>query len=121
MIRVVLDTNALFFPFQFKIDLGNEIGSLLGRCEILVPEVVIKELKGLSEAGKRDAITALRYAERFGVLPDESGLKGDSVVLAAAESVKGVLVTSDKDLIKRAKEKGLRVVFLRGRQKLELK
>lgn len=49
------------------------------------------------------------------------GGKGDTAILAAAIELDAILVTSDRGLIARAKEKGLKVIFLRGKQKLELK
>jgi len=121
MRTVVLDSNALFFPFQFNVDLEAELRAILGGCRVMVPEVVIRELKGLVRGGKQNASAALRYAERFEVLPDDSGLKGDEGVLAAALKVDGVLVSSDRALIKRAREKGLKVIFLRERQRLDMK
>lgn len=147
MKKVILDTNALLFPFQFKIDLKSELSSLLGSVEMLVPGVVIRELKGLADGGNFDARAALRYTldfpDRFTVFDDDEKESGnvaeksavvdvgdpegilksdaDAVVLSAAVKVDGILVTSDKGLIRRAKAKGLKVVFLRGRQKLELK
>ncbi|MCK4747242.1 MAG: hypothetical protein KAT15_09410, partial [Bacteroidales bacterium] len=112
---------ALFYPFQFKVNLEDEITSLLGGCEIVVPRVVLKELNKLQEKGNKNAGAAMKYAERFETLKGPSGEIGDSSILAAAQSVGGILVTSDRELIGRAKEKGLRVIFLRGRQRLELK
>ena len=121
MKKVVLDTNALFFPFQFKVNLEDEITSLIGGCDILVPRVVLKELKNLQEKGNKQAGAAMKYAERFEVLKGPSGEIGDTFILAAALKVEGILVTSDRELIGRAKEEGLQVIFLRGRQHLELK
>ena len=121
MKKVVLDTNALFYPFQFKVSLEDEIVSLLGGCKILVPRVVLKELKNLQEKGNKQAGAAMKYAERFEMLKGPPGEIGDTSILAAAVQVDGILVTSDRGLIERAKKKGLQVIFVRGKQRLELK
>lgn len=117
----VLDSNALFFPFQFHIDLEAELIGILGDCRVMVPEVVIRELRGLASSGRKNASAALKYAERFELLTDDSGLKGDEGVLAAVQKVKGILVSSDRELIKKARTQGVRVIFLRERQKLDMK
>lgn len=121
MKKVVLDTNALFYPFQFKVNLEDEISSLVGGCDIIVPWVVQRELRNLQAKGNKDAGAALKYSERFATFLGSSDESGDSSILAAAVELEGILVTSDRELIGRAKEKGLQVIFLRGKQRLELK
>ena len=121
MTSVILDTNALFYPFQFRVELEEELKILLGRCEFFVPEIVISEVKNLAKKGTQFAAAALKYAERFEILPDSSGLQGDDGVLEAARKADGLVVTSDRELISRAKDAGLQVVFLRGKNRLELK
>jgi uncharacterized protein len=132
MINVVLDTNAVLFPFQFKVSLEDEIRQLVGGCTIFVPEIVREELEGLRKRGIREAGAGLRYAERFETFSgatsihdggDEEiiGGRGDAGVLEASMKLEAILVTSDRGLIARAKEQGLKVIFLRGKQKLVLK
>jgi len=130
MKKVVLDTNALFFPFQFKVNIENEITALVGSCDIVVPDIVLEELRNLQKKGNKTAGAALRYAGRFeiyqrdssaGVGGETGGVRGDTAVLDAAIDLKAILVTSDKELIGRAKKMGLQVIFLRGKQRLELK
>jgi uncharacterized protein len=118
---VVLDTNALLFPFQFKVSIEEKIIDLIGGCKILVPSVVNYELKLLAARGVGGAAAAIRYAERFEILDCDPDLSGDTAILEASMKVNGILVTSDRGLIARAKEAGLKVIFLRGKQKLELK
>lgn len=148
MINVILDTNAVLFPFTFQVSLEDEIRQLVGGCRIFVPKVVREELEGLKKRGNRNAGAALRYAERFDISSERVSIhdgrkemetgdglkdgtrggnkgmiggKGDTAILAAAIELDAILVTSDRGLIARAKEKGLKVIFLRGKQKLELK
>lgn len=115
MIKVVLDTNTLMMPFQFSIDLEGELVRHLGAVEVYVPQVCIEELSRLDD---RKAKAALQLAKRFKVVPSKG--KGDEAVLGLALELKAVLVTNDADLRRRAKGVGLKVAYLRGKDKLEL-
>jgi len=121
MQKVVLDTNALFFPFKFSINLEEEILQLVGRCEIVVPDVAISELEKLRREGNKEAGAANKFLERFDRLTCNPAMKGDAAILDAAKNVNGILVTSDKELIRKAKAEGLKVIFLRGKQRLQIK
>ena len=115
MIKVVLDTNALMMPFQFKVNLEGELVRHLGAVEVYVPSGCIEELKRLDD---RKAKGALQLAKRYKVLPSQG--KGDEAVLNMATELHAVLVTNDAELRKRAKSKGLRVAYLRGKDRLEV-
>lgn len=115
MTKVVLDTNILMMPFQFKVDIEGELARHLGAVEIFVPEVCIRELSLLSD---KKAKAALELAKRFKVVPSRG--KGDEAILATALELKAVLVTNDSELRKRAKTNGLRVAYLRGKDHLEV-
>ena len=115
MIKVVLDTNALMMPFQFKVDLEGELVRHLGAVEVYVPTVCIEELTRLDD---RKAKGALQLAKRYKVMASQG--KGDEAVLNLATELRAVLVTNDAELRRRAKSKGLRVAYLRGKDKLEV-
>ena len=113
MIKVVLDTNALMMPFQFKVDIEGELVRHLGAVEIYIPQICIEELSRLDD---RKAKGALQLAKRFKVLQSKG--KGDEAVLNLATELKAILVTNDAALRQRAKSIGLRVAYLRGKGKL---
>ena len=115
VIKVVLDTNALMMPFQFKVDLEGELVRHLGAVEVYVPQICLEELKRIDD---RKAKGALQLAKRFKILPSQG--KGDEAVLNLATELHAVLVTNDAELRRRAKSKGLRVAYLRGKDKLEV-
>ena len=53
MKRVVLDTNFLTIPYQFNVDIIEEIHRLIDeKHEILTTEGVVKELENLSKMEK---------------------------------------------------------------------
>lgn len=115
MTKVVLDTNILMMPFQFKVDLEGELVRHLGAVEVYVPQACIEELSRLDD---KKAKAALQLAKRFKVVASKG--KGDEAILATALELKAVLVTNDAELRKRAKTNGLRVAYLRGKDHLEV-
>ena len=57
-VTVLLDTNALMMPSQFRIDLFEELRDLLGSYEPVVLTDVVNELKRLSGGHGKDAAAA---------------------------------------------------------------
>ena len=53
---IILDTNALFVPFKFKLNLDSELKRLFGDYQIIIPSCVLNELKRLSTREKFGAI-----------------------------------------------------------------
>ena len=114
---IVIDTNGLLMPFQFRLNLDLELDRLFGFWDILVPECVIAELNAISRTD-RIANAALRLAERWKRI--ETELSGDDGVLEALEKADGILLTNDRELRKRAIKRGFRVVYLRSRKYLKI-
>jgi len=112
---VILDTNALLMQFEFKIDLEDELSRLLGAYEILIPSSVLNELKNLKD---KNARSALEFALKYRVIETEK--KGDESILAMAKELNAVVVTNDRELRKRLKDNGLRVIYLRQKSYLVL-
>ncbi|MDI6916951.1 MAG: twitching motility protein PilT [Thermoplasmatales archaeon] len=112
---VILDSNALLMVFQFKVNMESELTRLLGKYEIVVPSTVKKELKSLRN---KYAKSALSFSERYRTI-NAKGSPDDSI-LELAEKEKGVVLTNDKILKKRLREKNIPVVFLRSKNHLEI-
>ena len=112
---VILDSNALFIPFKFGVDLEKELSRLLGSCRIVVPSSVIKELKNLAD---HDAKAPLALAQRYETIQNEGN--GDDAILKMAKKMNGIVVTNDKDLKKRLRGEKLPVIYLRGKNRLEM-
>ncbi|MEM4262108.1 MAG: twitching motility protein PilT [Thermoplasmata archaeon] len=111
---VVVDSNALLMPFQFKIDIQSEIERLVGKVEIVVPSCVLEEL---SRMNLSEAKGALKYAERFVIVKSKE--KGDRGVVEVAKERKGAVVTNDQELIKILRKLSIPVIRMRERQKLD--
>jgi len=112
MTKVVLDANSLLMPFQFSLNLDQEIRRLIGNAQIYVPSSVIDELTAL------DKKAPLELSKKYREVEVEKD--GDEGVLEAASKLDGVVVTNDKELKKRALEQNNPVAFLRSKSHLEL-
>jgi rRNA-processing protein FCF1 len=122
-VRLLLDTNAFLLPVQFGIDLARELESIFGACELLTLEGVVRELQGIGSGRGSDAAAArvgLDLARRCTVIPSP-GLSGDvdSEVIRTAEDTGCIVVTNDRAMRRSLLGKGLGVVTLRNRRKLE--
>lgn len=115
---VLLDTNAFFLPLRSGVDLGREITRLLPGAEVRVPSSVIRELDRLVRRRTKDARIARALAERFPVL--ETDLDGDPALETLAQELEAWIVTGDQALRDRLDGQGLKVIFPRERQRLEL-
>ena len=137
-IKVILDSNFLMIPFQFNIDVFQEIEYLLQKkVDFVVPSVVKSELTGISTRGGEgasEASLALQLASRCRVVevalePHESV---DDAIVKASQKLSAVVATTDIDLKKRLRNpappaslEGARwhtvpVIFMRDKGKLEI-
>ncbi len=125
-IKVILDSNFLMIPFQFKIDIFQEIEYLLQKkVDFVVPSAVKRELTGISSRGGEgapEASLALQLASRCRVVdvtlePQETV---DDAILKASQKLGAVVATTDIELKKRLRAINVPVVYLREKSKLEV-
>jgi rRNA-processing protein FCF1 len=125
-IKVILDSNFLMIPFQFKIDIFQEIEYLLQKkVDFVVPSAVKSELTGISSRGGEgapEASLALQLASRCRVVdvtlePQETV---DDAILKASQKLGAVVATTDIELKKRLRAINVPVVYLREKSKLEV-
>ena len=138
-VKIILDTNALFIPFKFKINLDFEFQRLFGDFEVLVPSCVMHEIERLAPSEKFGA-KALALA-RSKVLPDwylavESELfsgeevaffgdmtdlgRIDGMILRIAKAVSGVVLTNDRAFLEKLKAEGVKTLSVRAKKYLIL-
>ena len=115
--EVVIDTNFFMVPFQFNVDIITELENLLPSYKLTTPSFVINELKGLKRNTKGkvrlNANLALKLANSSKVEIKDISLLENETVDDALLRVSEVLATNDIELKKRAKAKGITVVYLR--------
>ena len=121
--KVLLDTNAFLLPVQFGVDLVRELEGIFGACELLTLEGVVRELQGIGTGRGRDAAAArvgLDLARRCTVVPSpEPRGEVDRDMVRYAEEAGCIVVTNDRGMRRSLLGKGLGVVSLRNRRRLE--
>jgi len=126
-VKVLLDSNALFAPLQFKIDIFNDLERLLNRnFELILLSPVKRELEVLAEKGspkmRKNAAYALKLAEKcryIEVAASASALTDDIIVKIAAEW-KSPVFTNDRQLKKRLRDISVPVIYVRQKSRLEI-
>jgi uncharacterized protein len=125
-VKVILDSNFLMAPFQFHIDIFEELEYLLQKkVDFIVPSSVKLELTSLSSRGGEgaaEASLALQLASRCRVVdvtlqPQETV---DDAIVKAAQKLGAVVATNDIELKKRLRDINVPVVYLREKSKLEV-
>jgi len=126
MAKVIVDSNFLFIPFQFRVDVFEQLNSLLGKCEPVVLSTTLNELESLtlrgSERIRRLASAALELADRCRMAEAERelGESSDDVILRMAQEWKCIVATNDSKLRRRLRGLGIPTVFLRQMSRLDI-
>jgi rRNA-processing protein FCF1 len=125
-VKVILDSNFLMVPFQFNLDVFQEIEFLLQKkVDFIVPSGVKSELTTLSARGgegSAEASLALQLASRCRVVEValDANETVDDAIVKAAQKLGGVVATNDIELKNRLKLLKVPVVYLRDKSKLEV-
>ncbi len=118
--EVVIDTNFFMVPFQFNVDIIDELEKILPSYKLTTPSFVINELKGLKRNNKGkirlNANLALKLANSSKIEIKDISLLENETVDDALLRVSEVLATNDIELKNRAKNKGITVAYLRQKR-----
>jgi len=125
--RIILDTNFLFIPSQFHLDIFEELNRVVGqRIEPLVLSPTLEELQKFARSKSvkisKQALLGLKLAEKCTIINvereyDESN---DDAILRAALKIKCAVATNDRKLRQKLRDVGVPVVFLRQKSTLML-
>lgn len=115
MQKVVLDTNALLMPFEFRLNIDLELQRLLGDFEVYVPGPVIGELR---RTESKHAEVALKLARKYQIF--ETSIQGDNGVIEAARQLGAFVVTNDFIMRGKLRRLGLKTIFLRSNNHLTI-
>jgi len=126
-IKVILDANFLFIPFQFQIDIFEELKNLLNqRVEPIVLSSTYEELQKLVKKGspkiRRQASSALELAKRCEIMDVERlpGETNDDVIARFAKVFNCPVATNDRTLKRRLRNMKVAVIYLRQKSRLEM-
>lgn len=118
--EVVIDTNFFMVPFQFNVDIIDELEKALPSYKLTTQIFVINELKGLKRNNKGkirlNADLALKLANSSNIEIKDISLENNETVDDALLRVSEVLATNDIELKKRARKKGITVAYLRQKK-----
>lgn len=126
-VKVILDTNFLFAPFQFQIDIFEELEKLLNqKVEPVILSSTYEELQKLVEKAppkiRRQASLALEFARRCKIvnvekLPNETN---DEVIARVAKVFGFPVATNDRTLKRKLRDMKVAVIYLRQKSRLEM-
>jgi len=125
-LKVILDSNALFVPLEFKIDIFEELGQLLKRnAEFILLSPVKHELEvlaaGESPKIRRQASFALHLAEKCKLVAVENrGETTDDVIIRVAKKWNSPVFTNDRVLKRRLRDISVPVIYLRQKSRLDI-
>lgn len=126
MKKIILDTNFLLIPVQFKVDIFSEIDRIcLFKYKLYIVDKTIDELKGITEMQKGKHKEAARVAlqlikkKDIDVINTKEG-KVDDLIFGLLDK-DWILATQDEILRKRALKKRAGVIVLRSKGHLVLK
>ena len=120
--QVLIDTNFLFIPFRFKIDIFTEIGNIVGSYEPVISNIIVKELEGLASGSgthAREAKLVLSMIGRKEVRIVETEVSADVWLYEYAVENSAIVATNDSELATKLKKQGIKVIVLRNKSVLE--
>ena len=125
-VGVIMDSNALFAPLQFKIDIHGEIERLLNRrFELILLSSVRDELEMLTSESppkiRRTAAFALEYAKKCRLVEvHSSAATVDDAIVETAAKCRTPVFTNDAQLRKRLRNISVPVIYVRQKSHLAI-
>mgnify|MGYP005854329453 CR=1 FL=1 len=123
MTTVGLDTNALMMPVECGVRVFDELDRLLGAgmADYVIPQAVVDELEALSTGGGKEAKAASvgkDLVARCRVVETNESYADDAIVELAEDGLFASVVTNDRPLRDRLLSRGVRVIGVRGTNRL---
>ena len=126
-IKIIVDTNFLFIPSKFRLDIFEELNNLLTqRVEPVILSPTYRELQRLAKSNsikiRKQALLGLRLAEKCRVVEVKrmDNESNDDLIFRVATEWKCPVATNDRELRKKLRTIGVPVVFLRQKSRLEV-
>jgi hypothetical protein len=124
-LKVILDSNALFVPLRFKIDIFEDLKALLNRnftpvLILAVKREIERMAKTASPKVRKEAAYALKLTEKCRLIKvDEEG-SADDVIVKAARELSAAVFTNDTQLRKRLRNINVPVIYVRQKSHLKI-
>ena len=127
MKKILLDTNFLLIPHQFRVDIFMQIDSISTfQYKIFILDKTIEELKNIVEKQKGKNKEAAKIAlkliaiKNIGIIKTKGNEKTDDIVLDIAAKDDYIVATQDKDLKRRLINQNVSVIILRQKKILAI-
>ncbi len=126
VVEVIVDSNALFAPLQFKIDILGELERILNRrFELVLLSPVLRELQTLANEGRpkvsRMAIFAIEFGKKCRYVEVySSGKTVDDTIIDVAAKSKTAVFTNDAQLRERLRDISVPVIYVRQKSHLAI-
>lgn len=126
-LKIILDSNALFVPLQFQIDIFEELKTLLNRnFELVLLSPTRNELEKIAKKGppkmRKAASYALKLAEKCTLFKVNKNVacSPDDIIIEVAHRWRCPVFTNDRELRKRLRNINVPVIYVRQRSRLEI-
>ena len=127
MKKILLDTNFLLIPFQFKVDIFSEFERIcFFNYKLFVLDKSLNELKKIHEKQKGKNKHAAEFAlkliklKNINIIKTTEKIPTDDLILKKSDKKEYVVATQDKILKKQLKLRQIPIIILRQKKKLEL-
>ena len=127
MKKILLDTNFLLIPWQFKVDIFTQIDKISAfKYGLFIIDKTLDEIKKIVEEQKGKDKDAAKFAlklialKNIGVIKTEEGGETDEIILKTASKDDFIVATQDKDLKRRLINQGVSVIILRQKKTLAI-
>jgi rRNA-processing protein FCF1 len=127
-LQIIIDSNALFIPLQYKIDIFSELCRLLNRnFELVLIPSVKKELENLAQKKtsaktRKNAQFALTFIENLTQLNvlERANEQTDDAIVRIAKKLNAPVLTNDKQLKRKLRDISMPVIYVRAKSHLEI-
>jgi rRNA-processing protein FCF1 len=124
-LKIILDSNSLFVPLQFKIDIFEQLRILLNQnFTLTVLSPVRRELEKLAQTGsphlRKNAAYALKLIEKCELVETDEETAADEAILETAARWNCAVFTNDRQLRKKLRDINVPVIYVRQKSRLEI-
>jgi len=126
-LKIIIDSNVLFVPLKFKIDIFEGLKTLLNmNFEPVLLSPVLQELEKLAKDSspkmKKNAMYALKLTEKCTLAYMNANFTGspDDIIIRVAQEWKCPVFTNDRHLRKRLRDINVPVIYVRQKSRLEI-
>jgi hypothetical protein len=119
MKTIILDSNFLMIPFQFKIDIISEINRICNfKYELKIIDKTIDELENLNKKEAKAALKLIENKKIRKIVTKKDKIVDDLILELTDKNI--IVATQDKELKRKLKDKNTPIIVLRQKKYLKL-